>query len=290
MITRPSIPLLTGVLLAGLATGQSEEQSDIGPPSKQDRRAAAGEVVDRAKILKETRVPDGLYRFISPIVGFKPHRFGAGSSGECHIILSLVEPVVLEVGSRFQLTYAPDQGPVKLGKSTRLPAKAGTLPTKFKGSFVYDNTVRMVIPVAVSAEAARGQHKLDFVLEAEVTDGQTADKQGVYQMRFSGNLEVGDPVPRPTPREGPAIEASDLGATGTTGGAATAASDDPDRPSIRAADPIESQRGSEIPEEGSEGGPGLLVEADDSISWLLVGAPVGLFALVVLLLALKRRG
>ena len=98
------------------------------------------------------------------------------------------------------------------------------------------------------------------------------------------------PVPRPTPREGPAIEASDLGATGATGGAATAASDDPNRPSIRAADPIEPQRGSEIPEEGSEGGPGLLVEADDSISWLLVGAPVGLFTLVVLLLALKRRG
>jgi hypothetical protein len=275
-----------GVVLA-TASGPGQ---DIPPGGDATEREAGGDTPPpepERTDLKTLR--EGLERYAAPVVAVRPGRLAPGQNGELHLILALQGSTVLRPDGHFRLDYASEQGPVSLGGWTPRPPAPATLAKAFAGQAVYDNTMVVVVPIAVAADAPHGPARVTLTVESDVFDGDSGELRGRFGATAQGDVTIGAPLPKPIPQARAAAPGPSVPG-GATGGSTTTRIDD--REGVRTApvagiDAREPDADPDVVAPDRPTSPSALPGGQGSIIW--IGAGSGVVILLLVLAMLVRR-
>lgn len=238
-------------------------------------------------------VSSGLERYLQAIVSVEPGRVAPGAGGTLKVSLGLREGAVIAGTGELRVTIVPEQGPLRFGPAEVSPPTIASQSPGFRGQPAWENYALAVMPVAVAAGTEFGKYAVIVHVEASVSDADTGELIGRYQMSPRGEVVVGPPMATPVPRSGAGVAGtSGGGVAGSTGSGTVLAgrSDDIERPDREATgaslEPAPSRPNTEAgsgedlsaPPSGEDGG----------FVWILAAA--GAVVLSVLAVAvLKRR-
>lgn len=188
---------------------------DVGAEGMKEKMAADGKIDHSAAVN-----PAAVGNFAFAQLAMRPRRLAPGESGTLAVVLVLNNPAVVTADTPVLLEYEPEQHGVHLGAFTVQPAKPGTLPSKYKGVPVWDNTVTIDVPISVAGDAAPGDKLIQVRLKTALTSGTAAQSLGELVLPVSGTLKIGSPLPKPV-----AVERESAGSAATSrSGGATATS------------------------------------------------------------------
>ncbi len=224
-VFRLSLVASLGVALLGQSPRiEPRPPKPVQVVSEADGGDAAGESEKEKAMMVEGKVdggamvnPTALANYAFAQVTTRPRRLAAGESGVLSVVLVLHNPAVVTADSAVLLEYDPKQNGLELGSFSVLPAKPGTLPTKFKGMPVWDNTVTLEVPITVGSETPSGDKILNLRLKTPLTHGSVGQLLGDLLLPITGHVKVGSPLPRPVPIERAGGEAGAAAASAADG-------------------------------------------------------------------------
>jgi hypothetical protein len=162
----------------------------------------------------------GMLTFMAPVVSTLPQRLAPGETGELVVVLSLQSNAVVLPSDTLTVTYEPTQGPLALGSWAALPAKPSLLYPRFKEQTLWEKYLQFSMPISVAAKTAHGKYQVKLAITVQVTNGLTGDRIATPHGEVTGDVVVGNPVPRPAV----AIPAGKTGSAATPAGAGTSKS------------------------------------------------------------------
>ena len=195
-LLQPSLLLALSLGLLPALTAQNTEGSI---ESKK-----AMEADEQARLAGETGAtehaplsPAFLTNLVQGTVSLRPRRLAPGESGSVVVLLILQNPAVVMADAAVGLEYDAKQGGLELGSFAVVPAKMGTLPTRFVGTPVHDNSVTIEIPVTVGKSAPHGDVRVTFQAKVPLVDGVQGTSFGDGLIPITGQVKIGRPLPRP---------------------------------------------------------------------------------------------
>lgn len=193
----PSLLLALSLgLLPALTAQNTEGSSESKKAIEADEQARlAGETGEKEHTASVS--PAFLTNLVQGTVSLRPRRLAPGESGTLVVLLILQNPAVVMADAAVGLEYDAKQGGLELGSFAVVPAKMGTLATRFVGTPVHDNSVTIEIPVTVAKAALHGDVRVTFQAKVPLTDGVQGISFGEGLIPITGQVKIGRPLPRP---------------------------------------------------------------------------------------------
>lgn len=195
-LLQPSLLLALSLGLLPALTAQNEGTSESKTAIEADEQARlAGETGE--KEVAGPLSPAFLTNLVHGTVSLRPRRLAPGESGTLVILLILQNPAVVMGDAAVGLEYEAKQGGLEFGSFAVVPAKMGTLPTRFVGTPVHDNSVTIEIPVTVDKTTPHSDVRVTFQAKVPLTDGAQGTSFGDGLIPVTGQVKIGRPLPRP---------------------------------------------------------------------------------------------
>lgn len=248
------------------------------------------------ELVDPNAVRGGLNRYADLRGSVRPRRLAPGQTGTATFYVAMRPLYAGLSDGRFEVEVASSQGSLEFGPATVSEPTSESSDPQLSGMVVYDDLIRIEVPVTVLASAQPGSHTGAALVRIPIHERRSGQQAGVFQGAIRVQIAIGDPLPvigalgedgGPGPVSGGApnaTEASDPASSGplasTPSGGAASRTDGVRASPVSSGDPRDRPATLTVPSAPSSSG--------GMESLLLAGAAVAALG-AILALFLKRK-